>query len=290
MRVAAVIGHPVRHSLSPALHNAAFAAGGLDWTYVAFDVAPGGAAAALAAMRTLDLGGLSVTMPHKEDIAAAVDVLDPAAAALRSVNTVVWGSDGAAVGHRADGVGTLVGHDADGVGTLVGHSTDGDGFVASLAASEVDVTGRSIAVVGAGAAARSVVDALGRSGASDIAIVNRTADKAAAAAALSPAARVGDVEDVRAADIVVNATSVGMASTDLPFELTLLRGGQVVADLVYHPLETALLAAARSVGCTVVDGLGMLVHQAVLQQRLWTGIAPDPAPMRAAAESALASR
>ena len=83
-----MIGHPVHQSLSPALHNAAFAAGGLDWTYVAFDVAPGSAGAALDAMRTLGIGGLSVTMPHKEDVAAGVDVLDPAAAALRSVNTV----------------------------------------------------------------------------------------------------------------------------------------------------------------------------------------------------------
>src|SRR4029079_11636165 len=110
MQVAAVIGHPVQQSLSPALHNAAFAASGLDWRYVAFDVAPGAAGAALDAMRTLGIAGLSVTMPHKEDVAAAVDVLAPAAAALRSVNTVA----------------------RDEAGRLVGHSTDGDGFVESL--------------------------------------------------------------------------------------------------------------------------------------------------------------
>ncbi len=202
MRVAAVIGSPVQHSLSPALHNAAFRHAGLDWVYVAFEVAPGSAAAALAAMRTLGLGGLSVTTPHKEDVAAAVDVLAPAAAALRSVNTVVWSG-----------------------GRLVGHSTDGDGFVASLAASGVELDGASVALVGAGAAARSVVDALGRAGAADIAIVNRTVERAAESAALAPAARVGSPADITGADIVVNATSVGMGTSDVPFDPALLRAG-----------------------------------------------------------------
>ena len=107
-----MIGSPVRHSLSPTLHNAAFAAAGLDWVMLAFEVAPGSGAAAVDAMRTLGIGGLSVTMPHKADVAAAVDVVDPAAAALGSVNTVVL---------RADG-------------TTFGASTDGAGFVASLLA------------------------------------------------------------------------------------------------------------------------------------------------------------
>jgi shikimate dehydrogenase len=268
VHVAAVIGHPVQQSLSPALHNAAFQAAGLDWRYVAFDVAPGAARAALDAMRTLGIAGLSVTMPHKEDVATAVDVLAPAAAALRSVNTV----------------------SRDDAGRLIGHSTDGDGFVASLAAAEVDVRGARVVVLGAGAAARSVVDALGRAGAADIAVVNRTAAKASNAAELAPAARVGSSDDVGAAAVVVNATSIGMGTAELPLDPALLRTGQVVADLVYHPLETALLAAARAAGCTPVDGLGMLVHQAVLQQEIWTGRRPDPAVMRAAAEAELLRR
>jgi shikimate dehydrogenase len=266
--VAAVIGHPVEHSLSPALHNAAFAAAGLDWTYVAFDVAPGAAAAALEAMRTLGLGGLSVTMPHKEDIAAAVDDLAPAAAALRSVNTVVRGADG----------------------RLVGHSTDGDGFVAWLAASGVTVGGATVAVLGAGAAARSVVDALGRAGAADIVVINRTPARAVDAAELAPAGRVGAFTEVATAQVVVNATSVGMGTAELPLDPALLQPHQVVADLVYHPLETPLLRSAAAAGCQVVDGLGMLVHQAVLQQVLWTGVRPDPAVMRTAAETELARR
>jgi shikimate dehydrogenase len=219
-------------------------------------------------MRTLGIGGLSVTMPHKEDVAASVDELAPAAAALRSVNTVVRGEHG----------------------RLVGHSTDGDGFVAWLAASGAVVDRARVVVVGAGAAARSVVDALGRAGAADIAVINRTPARAAEAAALAATARVGSFDDVGAADIVVNATSVGMGTDALPLDPALLRPGQIVADLVYHPLETALLAAARSAGCAVVDGLGMLVHQAVLQQVLWTGVEPDPATMRAAAEAELARR
>jgi shikimate dehydrogenase len=268
VRVAAVIGSPVLHSLSPAIHNAAFAAAGLDWVYVAFEVAPGRAGAALDAMRTLDLGGLSVTTPHKEDIAAAVDELAPAAAALRSVNTVVRGSDG----------------------RLVGHSTDGAGFVGSLAASSVDVAGATVAVIGAGAAARSVVDALGRAGAADVVVVNRTASRAVEAAAVTSVGRVGDVDDIGRVAIVVNATTVGMGTGEVPFDVGQLRRGQIVADLVYHPLETALLRAAAAGGCTTVDGLGMLVHQAVLQQELWTGRRPDPTPMRVAALAELARR
>jgi shikimate dehydrogenase len=259
---------PGRRSLSPAMHNAAFAAAGLDWTYVAFDVAPGSAPAALDAMRTLGIAGLSVTMPHKEAAAAAVDVLDVAATALRSVNTVT----------------------RDGEGRLVGHSTDGDGFVDWLAACGVGVAGTDVAVAGAGGAARSVVDALGRAGAAEIAVVNRTAVRADEAARLAATGRVGTPDDIGAADLVVNATSVGMGTDELPFDPATLRPGQVVADLVYHPLDTALLRAARAVGCTTVDGLGMLVHQAVRQQVLWTGIRPDPAVMRAAAESELARR
>ncbi len=263
--VAALIGSPVAHSLSPAIHNAAFA--GTGWTYVAFDVAPGAAGAALDAMRVLGIAGYSVTTPHKEAVAAAVDELAPAARALRSVNTVVNAGD-----------------------RLVGHSTDGDGFVASLAAAGVTVAGARVAIAGAGAAARSVVDALGRAGAAEIAIVNRSEARAEEAADLATAARVGTSADVTAATVVVNATSVGMGSEELPLDPALLRAGQVVADLVYHPLQTALLRAASARGCRTVDGLGMLVHQAVLQQVLWTGRSPDPAVLRTAAEAALADR
>lgn len=267
-RLAAVIGHPVRHSLSPALHNAAFAAAALDWRFVAFDVVPGGAADAIAAMRVLGIGGFAVTMPHKEQAAAAVDEVDAAARALRSVNTVVLRDDG----------------------STFGASTDGAGFVDSLTAGGFDVRGARIVVLGAGGAARSIVDALGRSGAADIAVVNRTQRSAEAAAALSPVARVGSLDDLAAADLLVNSTSVGMGTDDVPLPVSLMRPDLAVADNVYHPLETALLRAARAVGAHTVDGLGMLVHQALRQQELWTGNRPDPSVLRQAAESELARR
>ena len=268
-RVAAVIGSPIGRSLSPAIHNAAFAQLGVDWVYTAFEVPAGSGAAAIAAMRILGLGGLSVTMPHKEVVAQEVDSLDPAAASLHSVNTVVPQADG----------------------SLKGFSTDGAGFVASLAAAGVSVAGRSVCVVGAGGAGRAIVDALARAGAWRVAVLNRTVSSAEAAASLAgQAGVVGIAADVRNADIVVNATSVGMGTSDLPCDPSMLRSGQVVADLVYHPRLTALLRAAHAQGATAIDGLGMLVYQAAIQQQLWHGLVPDAAVMAAAAERELAER
>jgi shikimate dehydrogenase len=120
--------------------------------------------------------------------------------------------------------------------------------------------------------------------------VNRTAATAHRAAALADAARVGDQSDIAGADLLVNATSVGMGSDDTPVDATLLHAGLVVADVVYHPLTTRLLRDAAAAGSRTIDGLGMLVHQAAHQQRLWTGTSPDPSMMRAAAEAALAVR
>lgn len=263
-RVAAVIGSPVRHSLSPAIHNAAFAACGLDWVYVAFDVATGGAADALAAMRTFDLGGLSVTMPHKEAIAGAVDRLAPSAERLASVNCVVPTADG-----------------------LVGHSTDGDGFVDDLRAGGVDPAVGPAVVLGAGGAARAIALALVASGAPEVTIVNRTAASAERAAAMS-GARVGTVDDVRAASLVVNATSVGMGGTgEHPVDPSLLGAGQVVVDCVYHPVRTAWLEAAAARGATTRDGVGMLVHQAARAFTLWTGFEAPVEAMQTAARARL---
>ncbi|MGD9703623.1 MAG: shikimate dehydrogenase [Acidimicrobiia bacterium] len=269
-RLAAVIGAPVRHSLSPAIHNAAFLATGLDWVYVALAVEAGRVPEAIAGMRALGIGGLSVTMPHKEAVHDAVDVLDAAAAALRTVNTVVPLPDG----------------------RLAGHTTDGAGFVDSLRLDAgVDPAGMRVAVLGAGGAARAVVDALARAGAAEVVVVNRSADRGVAAAALAGAAgRAGTLADVATADLVVNATSIGMGTEELPLDPALLHGGQVVADLVYHPLDTALLRAARAAGARPVDGLGMLVHQAARAFRLWTGVDAPVAVMRDAAVAEIAAR
>ncbi len=268
-RIAAVVGSPVSHSRSPLLANAAFAADGLDWAMVAFEVAPGAAGDAVVAMRTLGLGGLMVTMPHKTDIAAVLDRLTPAATALGAVNSVAWeGSE------------------------LVGDNTDGPGLVTSLQVDEgVDLAGQRCVVLGAGGAARSVVWALAGAGAAEVVVVARHPQRAAAAARLAGArGRVGVEADVGAAQLIVNATPVGMGSAagspgPLPVAAAVLGGGQVVVDLVYQPLETPLLRAAAAVGAHPVDGLGMLVHQAATTIERWTGQAPDLAAMRRAARA-----
>lgn len=269
-KVAAVIGHPVAHSLSPALHAAGFASLGVDWVYVAFDVAPGTAHDAVTAMRALGLGGLSVTMPHKEDVARAVDRLTPAAATLASVNTMSWTDDG----------------------WLEGASTDGAGFLASLTDAEVEVRGQRVGVLGAGGAARAIVDALAGAGAAEIVVANRSEARAHVAAALAPGvAHAGSPAEAAACDVLVNATPMGMGSDrTMPVDAALLHAGQAVVDIVYHPLRTPLLDAAAQRGARPVDGLGMLVHQAALQQRRWLGTTPDVALMRAAAERQLQLR
>lgn len=273
-RVAAVIGSPVRHSLSPVLHNAAFEAAGVDWVFVALDVASGRGRHAVAAMRALQLAGLSVTMPHKSDVAGAVDDLSAAAAELGAVNCVAWDGD-----------------------RLVGHNTDGDGFLDALRADVgVDPSGRRAVVVGAGGAARAVIRALARQGATEVVVVNRTAAHATAAAALAgTSGRVGSAADVAAADIVVNATPIGMgapvlAEPDpdrLPVPAEALHAGQVVADLVYQPLVTPLLRVAGGRGATTLDGVGMLLHQAARAFQLWTGAEAPMEAMRAALAGAL---
>jgi shikimate dehydrogenase len=265
--VGAVIGDPVRHSLSPAIYNAAFAELGLDWVFVAFEVPEGRAVAALDAMRALGLGWLSVTMPHKSEVADAVDRLSDDASALGSVNCVI-----------------------NRTGELVGENTDGAGFVVALRADTgFEAAGASCAVIGAGGAARAVVRALAVAGAAEIVVVNRTRSKAERAVALAgDVGRVGTAEDVTGADLVVNATSVGMRGGDLPVDPDLLRAPQVLVDLIYQPVETALLGAGRSRGLTVANGVGMLVHQAARQFELVTGHAAPLETMKAATRGQLA--
>ncbi len=269
-RVAAVIGDPVRHSLSPVLHNTAYAELDLDWVYVAFEVPDGATKQALEAMRALGIAGFSVTMPHKTAAAAACDELTDAAEVLRSVNTVTLLADG----------------------RLRGDSTDGAGFLRALDAAAEVAPGARVSVLGAGGAARAVVRALAHANARVI-VCARRLEAARAAAALGPGATACPWEEradaVRDADIVVNATPIGMGGdARLPVPLDAIRAGQVVADLVYHPLETPLLAGARARAAFGVDGLGMLVHQAALQVEQWTGRVAPVALMRAAAVARLA--
>ena len=273
-RIAAIIGDPVRHSLSPALHNAAFAAAGLDWAFVAFEVPAGYGASALDAMRVLGLHGLSVTMPHKADAAAACDLLTPDAAALRSVNCVVPGPDG----------------------RLLGDSTDGEGFVRAMRDSGHDPAGARVLVLGAGGAARAVVLALCRAGAA-VTVAARRSEAAEEAARLAgpaglaaPVATVAWAERAGAlahADVLVQATPLGMGDDPgLPVDPAAIRSHHVVCDLVYHPLDTPVLGEARRRGAATVDGLGMLVHQAALAFERWTGVEAPLRAMWGAAEAA----
>jgi shikimate dehydrogenase len=264
-RVAGIIGDPVAHSRSPSIHNAAFAALGLDWVFVAFPVRAGDGERAIRAMPALHIAGLNVTMPHKTDAVRACDALSARAAALQSVNTVVLRDVG-----------------------LFGDSTDGEGFVRALRAEGREPAGRSCAVLGAGGAARAIVQALGEAG-GEVRVVARRLDAARAAAMLAPGASATTFDDVDevvgTADIVVNATPVGMRGEEVPFHADVLSAGQFVLDTVYHPAETPLLAAARARGVPCANGLGMLVHQAALAFELWTG---ETAPLAVMLDAARA--
>lgn len=269
--VVGVMGDPVAHSLSPLLHNTAFAALGLDWVSVGFHVPAGATAGALAGVRALGLAGLSVTMPHKSEVAGLVDECTPTAEKLGAVNCVV---------RRGE--------------RLVGENTDGEGFVASVRrAAGFEPEGSRCLVAGAGGAARAVILALAEAGAAEVIVVNRSPQRAEAAARLAGrAGRVGRAEEAREAGLVVNATPVGMADgpgaeAEPPVRADLLGPGQVAVDLVYHPLRTRWLAAADADGATAVSGLGMLVHQAAAQLHLWTGLEPPVAAMWQAASRSL---
>ncbi|MCY3578111.1 MAG: shikimate dehydrogenase [bacterium] len=269
---AGVIGYPVRHSLSPAICQAAFDQLGLDWIYAAFEVLPGDAAEALNHMRDRGMAGLSVTMPHKADVAAMVDELSPAAATLGVVNCVSRDGD-----------------------RLIGHNTDGAGFCDALLADGVELAGVGCAVLGAGGAARAVVAELARRGVAEVAVVARRPERATSAAAL--AGSVGTTAgptDVGRYQLVVNATPVGMAETEgagqLPVDPDLLHPHQHVAELVYNPLQTPLLAECHRRGVPASTGLGMLVYQAARAVRIWAGSEPPVDAMTAAATAALESR
>ena len=276
-RAAGVIGTPIRHSLSPAIFNAAFVAAGLDWAYLAFDVPEGAAGLALGGMRALGIDGLSVTMPHKAAVLDGLDELSPDAEALGAVNCI----------SRRGGM-------------LRGDNTDGPGLVDALRLDDgIEVAGLRSAVIGAGGAGRAVARALAAAGAAEVVIVNRSAAPAERAVALAgPRARVGRPEDVGDVDLVVNATPLGMGivvSTTgepepLPVDPERLGPGQIVVDLVYHPPVTPLVAAARERGAQGINGLGMLIHQAAHAFRLWTSEEPPVEAMSAAAVAVLGHR
>ena len=268
--VVAVIGDPIAHSLSPLLHNAAFAALGLDWVSVGFRVPGGEAQEALAAARALSLRGLSVTMPHKAEVAAHVNELTPTARRLDAVNCIIVKN-----------------------GRLIGDNTDGRGFLAALErGTGIDPVGLRCLVLGAGGAARAVVVALADAGASDIAVWARRPEPANAAAELAgTVGRLGQPEETATADLIVNATPAGMAGSAAagarpPVDPAALSSDHVVVDLIYEPRRTVWLEACAARGATTLGGLGMLVHQAAAQIEAWTGLEAPVGEMWAAAEAA----
>lgn len=259
-KVAAVVGSPIAHSLSPVLHNAAYASLGLDWHYVAFEVGEADFQTAVRGAAALGMRGLSVTSPCKERAASLADRRSVAARKLGAANTMSF--EGA---------------------TVLADSTDGAGFLADLTeGAHFDPDGASCAVIGAGGAARAVVLALAEAGAREVLVINRTPIGAFRAAALArQVGRVARPEEIDNADLVVQATPVGMGEAGgdalsaggwpAGADPDRLGAGQLAIDIVYHPRTTRWLEAAGQAGAATRNGLGMLVRQAALQVTLWTG-------------------
>jgi shikimate dehydrogenase len=270
---AVLLAHPSGHSLSPAMHDAAFAASGLEGRYEAWDVPPADLSAAVARLRADDaLLGANVTVPHKEAVAAYLDASTPVARRIGAINTVL---------RRGR--------------TLVGDNTDAAGFVAAVAELGVPLRAGRVVVLGAGGAARAVVAALVDAGAI-VGVHNRSRPRAEALVAAWRADGEVDVvgdedlgEAVLAAHLLVNTTTVGMSGgpPGSPLQDGLLPRAGAVIDLVYRPRVTPLLAAARAAGLPVQDGVPMLVHQGALAFEAWTGRQAPVGIMRRAVEAAL---
>lgn len=269
-RLLGVIGHPIAHSLSPPMHNAAFAvgrkeAGEAEYVYVAMDVRPERLPGAVAGLSALGFVGFNVTMPHKEAVLPFVDELDETARLAGAVNTVVVGEGG----------------------SLRGLNTDGSGFVEACGEAEVYFAGRRVLVLGAGGAAAAIAVAVLGEGASRLYIANRTARKSGELCAkLSEVAFGAEVLTcsidelggvVEEVDVLINATYLGMKEGDpLPFPAGSLSAEKVVCDAVYLAgRETELIRWARETGARVVPGGRMLLYQGVQAQRVWTGREPD---------------
>ncbi|WP_363350968.1 shikimate dehydrogenase [Methylocystis echinoides] len=272
--LAGVMGWPIAHSRSPKIHNYWFARYGVEGAYVPLPVEPGKLETALRALPALGFSGCNLTIPHKEAALAFLDSVDPAAQRIGAVNCVV----------------------VDKAGALIGRNYDGFGFVASLQEGAPHWRGEAgpCVVIGAGGGARAIVWGLIEAGAREIRLLNRTrarADRLAQDFGAPVAAY--DWEErhdaLAGAALLVNTTSQGMVGQEpLDLSLAALPASAVVADIVYAPLETPLLAAARARGATPVDGLGMLLHQARPAFRDWTGVAPEVTPeLRALIEATL---
>ena len=273
----ACFGRPVAENPTGVMQEAAFRAAGLNWRYLTVEVSPADLADAMRGMRAFGLRGANFTIPHKVAVIEHLDELTPAARAIGAVNTVV----------RRDG-------------RLIGENTDGKGFLRGVRQDAgLEPFGQRVVVLGAGGAARAVATELAFAGVADLLVVNRSVERGEAmvadlrAATGFPArfeAWTGTFRVPGDCDLLANATSIGLfpdvdAMPDV--DLDAAKPGMLVADAVFNPPETRLLAAARQRGLPALDGLSMLVYQGVIGFQLWTGADPDEAVMKQALAGAL---
>jgi shikimate dehydrogenase len=268
-----VIGDPIRHSKSPLMMNRAFRETGVNGVYAAFHVTEDRLSGFWSGVRAMGIRGVNVTIPHKLAVMEHLDHVDEGARLIGAVNTVV--NEG---------------------GILTGYNTDGIGYVRSLKEEAMpDLRGKRIAIVGAGGAARGVLYALLKEGPEEVAVLNRTEERArelaeafAAHGQVRALPQCGAEAELalRSADLVVNTTSIGMhPKVDaMPVDVSLLRPDAVASDLIYNPLATAWLTRARQLGCRTHGGLGMFIYQGAYAFEYWTGI---PAPTGAMMEAVL---
>jgi len=254
-----IFGHPVEHTFSPGMHNAAFSAIGLDGCYVPFDVHPDNLGDAVNAIIPLGLCGLNITVPHKEKVIPFLDDLTDDARLIGAVNTIEVRDE-----------------------KLIGHNTDGKGFIRSLREETgFRPKGKTFLMVGSGGAARAVCFELALAGAGNILLHDIDHDKAEklghdVRSATATRVIVTEASSLRAhapdADCIINATPLGLKKSDpLPLPQDLMRKGQLVCDLVYNPPDTRLLRTARSCGAKTLRGIGMLLYQGVIAFEIWTG-------------------
>lgn len=254
-----LIGCPVEHSLSPKLHNAIYQKYGIDCVYLAFNIKKEELQNAIIGFKALSFIGFNVTIPHKQNVLQFLDGLDREAQAIGAVNTV-----------KIDN------------GRLKGYNTDGSGFIESLKNHGVSVKDMNVLVLGAGGSTRAICVYLAKEEVKSINIFNRTESKAVALSdhirRFYPSVKINaiDKQNLKSikSDIIINTTSVGMwpMVDDSPLNGYNFNSDQIVVDIVYNPLQTKLLKEASNSGCTVINGLDMLVGQAVKAIEIWTGI------------------
>ncbi len=280
-KVFGIFGHPVAHTLSPLMHNAAFDALGLPYRYLPFEVHPDRLEEAVKGILPLGILGLNVTIPHKETILPFLDEIDEEAKKIGAVNTIEVAA-----------------------GRLIGRNTDGRGFLESLQERNVDLSGKRVILLGAGGAAKAVAVTLAQQPIAEMVIVARTVARGKALAdrlaALAPRLKTslpgvdfgpGFPADPGRPTLVVNTTPLGMKQGDpSPFPSHLLDPRWSVADLIYRPEETPLLAAAKKAGATAIPGLGMLLYQGSLAFEIWTKQKAPLSVMRQLVKEALLSQ